>query len=408
MFDLMMSLSMAMDLISPELANHHKQVSYLSFALASEYGLSVEEQKNLVLAGAVHDIGAIRLKDRLELMKYLPENPHERSEFGYKLLKTMKVLLPIAEQVRFHHVYWDYGNGQKFNDHDVPLSSHILHLSDRISVLIDPSKNVLSQVRDIKNHIIEQKDKMFHPDLVDTFLNMADKEYLWLDMTSNYINSIILKSLEFEPLEQENLLDIAKLFSRIIDFRSPFTATHSSGLAVTATCIAKFSRFSDHDCAMMEMAGYLHDLGKLAVPAEILEKPQLLTAEDIHIVRAHTYYTYRILEQIEGLQEVNSWASFHHERMDGKGYPFHIKGENLSLGSRILAVADVFTALTEERPYREGLDEVKTMKIMKSMANSGTLDENIVNLVDSNFEIINNARAEAQESARHLHNEFNS
>ncbi|MCF7811403.1 HD domain-containing protein [bacterium] len=408
MFDLMMSLSMAMDIINPTLMNHHKQVAYLSHALALEYGLSDSERKNLVFAGSVHDIGALKLKERLELKNYMPENPHEHAEFGYRLLKTMEALSPEAELVRFHHVHWDKGQGLRFKGKDVPLGSHIIHLSDRISALIDPSRNILGQMKEIKNRIIEQKDKMFHPDLIDAFLSMSDKEYFWLDLTSNFIQDILSKELDFESLDQDNLLDLAKLFARIIDFRSPFTATHSSGLAAVSRGIAEYYGFPDHECLMMEIAGYLHDIGKLAVPAEILEKPEILTAEDIHIIRAHAYYTYRILGQIDGLKEVNEWASFHHERIDGKGYPFHIKGENLSVGSRILAVADVFTALTEERPYRDGLDEAKTMKIIKSMVKSGALDVNIVNLIDSKFEIINKSRAEAQESAWQLHREFHS
>ena len=149
----------------------------------------------------------------------------------------------------------------------------------------------------------------------------------------------------------------------------------------------------------MRLAGYLHDLGKLAVPSEILEKPDKLTAAEFAVIRSHTYYTYRVLEKISGLETVNEWASFHHERLNGDGYPFHRAGDTLSLGSRIMAVADVLTAITEDRPYRAGMAPEKAMGILTSMAEGGVLDPSVVELARVNFDQVNQARGLAQSSA---------
>ncbi|OQA12619.1 MAG: Cyclic di-GMP phosphodiesterase response regulator RpfG [bacterium ADurb.Bin363] len=156
----------------------------------------------------------------------------------------------------------------------------------------------------------------------------------------------------------------------------------------------------------MKVAGYLHDLGKLAVPTEILEKPGSLSYEDFSIVRSHTYYTYRTLENIAEFDIINNWASFHHERMDGRGYPFHLKKQDLSLGSRIMALADVFTALSEDRPYRKGMSPDRAMKIIEEMANNSSLDKNILSLLRDHFDEINTCRTYAQEAARKEYKDF--
>ena len=129
------------------------------------------------------------------------------------------------------------------------------------------------------------------------------------------------------------------------------------------------------DCALEHP-----DLGNLAVPAQILNKSGKLTHQQIDMIRTHTYNTYRVLEPVSSMKTINRWASYHHGRIDGQGYPFHISGEELSLGARIMAVADVFTALSEDRPYREEMDGESTMNIITNMANSGALAYQIVSL----------------------------
>jgi len=114
------------------------------------------------------------------------------------------------------------------------------------------------------------------------------------------------------------------------------------------------------------------------------------------VVRGHAYHTYRILSNIGGFEEITQWAAFHHERMNGTGYPFHHTGDALPLGSRIMAAADVFTALTENRPYREGMDKGETVTLLKEFAANGSLDPRIVPALIDDFDAIDRERAEAQ------------
>jgi HD-GYP domain-containing protein (c-di-GMP phosphodiesterase class II) len=401
LFDLVVSLSNAIDLVSPAVVGHHKQVAYIALSIGAALGLPMEQQIELVLAGALHDSGALSLRDRLDTLRFELENPHEHAELGYLLFQRFEPLSNIALLVRYHHVPWNEGGGHEFKGKQVPMCSHILHLADRIDVLISKQQEVLGQVKGIVERIKESSGKMFMPELVEVFMSLATKEYFWLDVVSPSIDSILSNRVRLATIEMgiESLLSLAKLFSHIIDFRSRFTATHSCGVVASAEALARFAGFSERECQMMRIAGYLHDLGKLAVPTEILEKPAKLTEEEFNVIRGHTFHTYRILEPIGDLDVINAWASFHHERLDGSGYPFHHKGQDLSLGSRIMAVADVFTAITEDRPYRKGMTSDRALQVLRQMAENSALDSRVVSLLGLHFDEINSLRVAAQEAS---------
>ena len=242
--------------------------------------------------------------------------------------------------LRYHPVPWSHGEGSKFRGSPVPLGSHMIHLADRIDVLTGRKNEVLGEAKGICERIEKESGRLFMPELVEVFLNSARKESFWLDIVYPSISQVLARKAKAVTLELdlEGLLSLAKLFSQIVDFRSRFTAVHSSGVAATAMALAGFCGFSEEDCRLMHIAGYLHDLGKLAVPAEILESPKRLGEDDFRITKSHTFYTCRILETISDLEVVTAWASCHHERLEGKGYPFHYGDKELSSGSRIMSV----------------------------------------------------------------------
>jgi HD-GYP domain-containing protein (c-di-GMP phosphodiesterase class II) len=400
--DLIMCLSDAMDFISPEVVDHHIQVAYIAFGIGDELGFSVEQKRDLVLAGALHDIGAFSLKERLDVLAFDAENTQKHADVGYSLLNIYKPLEGIASAVKFHHINWDQGKGSEVRKKQVPVAGHILHLADRVAVLVNRKQEVLGQAQKIRETVQEQSGKMFMPSLVDAFGRLALREYFWLDLVSPSLRAILSGRLKAVTigLDTEDLLGFSRLFARIIDFKSPFTATHSSGVAACAEILAGHSGFSRGDCTKMRIAGYLHDLGKLAVPVEILDKPSRLGRKEFNVIMHHAFYTRRILDAMPSLNSINAWASFHHERLDGSGYPFHLSGEDLPLGSQIMAVADVFTAVSENRPYRSGMTKGVALGVLEGMADDSALNPDIVSLLRRHYGEIDGARRTAQAAAR--------
>ena len=149
LFNMVMCLSNAMDLINQAVVDHHKRVAYIALSIAAEMGLSIEEQNNLILAGLLHDCGAFSLKERLDLLQFDAENPYKHAELGYILFKEFEPFSKIAILIRYHHTCWDEGRGSEFKGDEVPMGSYILHLADRVAVSIRREKEILGQVKGI-------------------------------------------------------------------------------------------------------------------------------------------------------------------------------------------------------------------------------------------------------------------
>jgi len=411
LFDMAMSLANAIDLVSPALANHHNRVAYIASSVASELGLPMEEQRDLMLAGALHDVGALSLKDRLEAMTFECswDGICQHGYLSCALLQAFGPFAAVAPLTRHHHTPWNgHEDPSLSRDEDVPMGSHILHLADRVAVLVDERRGITEQAGEIVERVRSQSGKRFCPQLVEAFLGLSATDSFWPELTSPSLSSVLgrrFRSATVE-LDLEGILSLARLFGQIIDFRSRFTATHSCGVAAIAEALAGIVGFSERERGLIKAAGYLHDLGKLAVPPSILEKPGKLTDSEFSIMKNHAYHTFRVLQPVDALHAVAEWASFHHERLDGSGYPFHRRGRSLPLGSRIIAVADVFAALTESRPYRTEVPNDEALRLLRRLARDGALDSNVVALLLLHYRDLSSVRREAELAAARAYQEF--
>lgn len=398
MYDLIISITNLSDMINSWVTNHNRQVAYLSYRIAQSFGLSVEQQRDIFLAGLLHDIGAFSTSERMELLHGEPKNVHEHAFIGASALEHFAPLRNEAVIVRYHHVPWDHGKGREFLGGNVPLASHIVHLADRIAVSIDEKSDVIGQIKSVCGQIEQQSGTLFMPELVDAFLRISDRECVWLDTVYNPLLTILPSMMVFDTMELtlDEVIELTEIFANLIDFRSPFTAKHSLGVAAVAERLAELVGFSENECKMMLVAGNLHDLGKLAVSNEILEKTAALGAEEYNQIRSHTFYTYRTLQPIKGFETINTWASLHHERLNGTGYPFHLKAEEIPLGSRVMAVADVFTAITEDRPYRKGMDKAQVLNVVTDMMHNGSLCPYVSTILIDRLDELDELRSAAQ------------
>ena len=408
LFDLITCVSDTVDLFSPAMTNHHMQVAYIAHSIASELGLPESERRAVLVAGSLHDIGAFSVKERMDTLQFEVNQPHYHARAGYQLLRAFPPFAEVATMVRYHHVPWNDGAGAVFEGEPVPMGSRILHVADRIAILVRPQEIILWQAERISKRIVAMTPSLFSPDAVEAFRRLSGKDYFWFDVASQSVGTVLRRRVVLDTLEldMDGLSSLANLFRRMIDFRSRFTASHSSGVAASAMALARLAGFSERECRLVEISGHLHDLGKLGIPQEILEKPAHLDEHEYDIMRSHVYHTFRILEPVVDLDTIRTWGALHQEYLDGTGYPFRLTAKDLPPGSRLLTVADIFTALTEDRPYREGLPAEKAMGILQKLSEHGKLDPDLVAVLKANFDDINQRRVAAQTAAEDEYRQF--
>ncbi|MEA4926959.1 MAG: HD domain-containing protein [Syntrophomonadaceae bacterium] len=407
LYEMLLCITNSVDLVAPQLANHHQQVAFLAYHLAKAMGLPKAEQQQIIIEGMLHDIGALDVAERLAVIEEEPITVNGHAFRGAKLLEYFDPFRSIAEAVRYHHIKWQDVDDGKFKGIHIPLASHILYLADRTCVLINKNNEVLPQIPEIMSNILSKKGSHFMPKAVEAMESLSPIEHIWLALAGktpiNYLPSEILNMTD---LDLDNLIELARMFSRIIDFRSHFTATHSAGVAKTAEKLGELCGFSSNECKMILIAGYLHDLGKLAIDNTLLEKPAALTEKEFDIIRSHTFFTYELLNVSDSITTIKKWASFHHEKLNGQGYPFHLTGEDIPLGARIMAVADIFTAVTENRPYRPGMEKEKVIGVLESMVNDGSICSNVVSILKNNFDLLTEICKAHQQIAERDYKDF--
>jgi putative nucleotidyltransferase with HDIG domain len=151
----------------------------------------------------------------------------------------------------------------------------------------------------------------------------------------------------------------------VIDAKSPFTYRHSERVAEIAVSAGEALGLTPLALRDLRRAALLHDIGKLGVSNRTLDKPGRLTVEELAVVRRHPEWTEEILGRVSRFDELAAVAAAHHERLDGSGYHRGVRGRALGRGARILAVADVFEAMTAERPYRAALPVEQALELME-------------------------------------------
>lgn len=234
--DLLLCMSNAQDLMSPHLSKHHEKVAYLAFRLAEQMKLPTEQQKDIFLAALVHDIGALSVDEKLDIIENESITINNHAWKGAKLIEKFYPLQKASYIIKFHHIPWNSGVGHIFKGEEVPIESHIIHLADRVCAMIRSDRTVISKLPEIISAIRSKSDSVFIPEIVEALQKLSTKEYIWLDLISDSPVKTMKNNdlLGVINLDIDDVIELALIFSQIIDFRSPFTARHSAGVAKTA------------------------------------------------------------------------------------------------------------------------------------------------------------------------------
>ncbi|BBE29954.1 HDIG domain-containing protein [Tepiditoga spiralis] len=363
---------------------HSIDVAKLSVSIAEELAPGKFSKSIVYFCGLMHDIGFLLKEIILEnididkdyILNYKTlasieelDKKNFHSYLSASVLKYFKRFIPhdYLTAIENHH---KEDNELIYESDEVKMLSKIFHVADKLSVIYRVNLESPEIGMEKMDEFIDNCG--FFKTSIKNIIN-DDMNYLYLfDGNLNlkrYFNvDISLTLYEF--------MDFLKLISMIIDFRSPYTLNHTVSVSNVAKEIAK-EMLDDYDANLLYMAGLMHDIGKIKTPLYILHKEGGLSYYEMNIMRKHVGETFRIFENFCSLKEIVLIASQHHEKLDGSGYPWGLSASQLSIGARILQIADMYVALREDRPYREGMSVEKALGIIEDMVEKNKLDKKV-------------------------------
>jgi HD-GYP domain-containing protein (c-di-GMP phosphodiesterase class II) len=299
-----------------------------------------------------------------------------RCEQGADIAQQLGFNDNVCDGIRALDEHWN-GNGSpyKLKGDDIPLLARIALLAQVVDVFYASGGQRLAIYT-----VNQRRNTWFDPRLVDIFSRVALMPELWNGLDDP---DIAQRILALEPSCAVRLVDEAEIerlagaFAAVIDAKSPYTFGHSSRVSQYAVRIADQLGMSTQQQTWLRHAALLHDIGKLGVSNSILDKPDKLTDAEFEQVKLHPVYSMAILSKVGIFDSLAPVASGHHERLDGKGYPWGLKGEQIDLATRIISVADVFDAVSAERPYRSAMPIPHALGILDGMVGDA-LDGDLV------------------------------
>jgi len=323
----------------------------------------------------LHEGLATRFRSLLNIFQNGGEIARElietRCQRGAEIALQLRFSQAVADGIQSLDEHWD-GSGKPagLRGEAIPIGARIALMAQVIDVFH------LSGGPAIARHEVDRRaGGWFDPELARCFETLAARPQFWQGLESRHIDRIVF-DLEparlSRPLDDDYLDDIAAAFGQIVDAKSPYTSGHSARVALYTDMIAETLGLTAERRRWLKRGALLHDLGKLGVSNSILDKPGKLDEQEWIAMRRHASLTGEILSRIDVFAELAQVAAAHHERLDGKGYPHGLAAAQICLETRIITTADIFDAITADRPYRAAVPVDRTLQIM-----AGDLDRAI-------------------------------
>ncbi|MBO5560487.1 MAG: HD domain-containing protein [Firmicutes bacterium] len=408
--DMLFSLSEALDIVEHEMtgvqSDHGKHVAYMTALMGIAAGFEGEELSDLACVAMLHDnafteyareefsagnvVDVYELKKRADLLNgddyicFISGSRH--SAAGERNIALIPFGTDVKNVILYHHENADGTGPFKKTAAETNFKSQIVHLADTIDVIWNINTLTEREFEGMYEKICSLSGKMFSKESVELFkkgikfedflrFQQYGAEKLLRDMTG----------VGEKDYTDEQIHDIAVFFAGIVDCKSSFTRTHCIGAAEKADVMTKFYGFDADKSIRFYLSAALHDIGKLIIQNDILEKRGKLDDNEFANIKTHAAATYEILSKIEGFEDITRWASNHHEKLNGRGYPRGLSADELTLEDRLMACLDIYQALTEPRPYKAPISHKKAIEIMEEMADNNEIDKNIVADIDKCF-----------------------
>ena len=365
-----LGLVLEYDLNDNSVHQHAIRVGEMCAIIAEKVGLPPQKIQQLYYTGLIHDIGKIAIDTNILMQKRkLTENEfslvRNHSIIGGKIAAALPELSDLAFWIRWHHEKWDgTGYPDRLIGEQIPVEVQILSAVDCFDSLQTPrlDRDKLS-IEESESLIKKERGISFNPVIVDLVSDMImSKEIIpgkssdkFLEIKEKYINRDYRSGDEgyWAGIGMVGMYPILRLFARVIDAKHGYTQGHSTRVSILSKYIAKKAGFSSADIIKVEVAGLLHDAGKISIPNDVLDKINSPDFNEWLIIKNHPVHSYNILKHIYLMSEIADITRQHHERLDGSGYPGGYSENNIGLLAQVIAVSDSFDAMTSNRAYRK-------------------------------------------------------
>lgn len=347
------------------LRNHGPRVAVLANRIGIEMGLDADTCAELIFAAVLSDMGMVGLAEDAwenpvpELSDDVRARVRKHPERSQERVRQIPHFEALGSLIRHHHEWW---NGSGYPDglagESIPIGAQVLRLADTVTALGTerPHRGALAPP-EIREIVRDGAGVEFGPDVVRAFFNLRDEGHVG-SLAPGLFRGLVLAAVErLVPLQipEPSSNQLLTIMANLIDAKDPYTAGHSRRVALLAVSVADQMGLPGDVKSQLWACGYLHDLGKLAVPLRVLAKEGRLTDEEFDYIRAHPGDGAGLLEGIPPLRHLTPAVRHHHERWDGKGYPDGLREEEIPMEAQIMAVCDAYDAMTSRRAYRDSL-----------------------------------------------------
>lgn len=363
--------------VDTRLVDHGKRVAYLTAKMLEVEGTrSPKERRDICYLALLHDVGAYKTEEISRLLQFETQNVWGHSIYGYLFMHHLSPIRALAPAILYHHSPWE-----DIADANLPCKdlAQIISLADRVDVLTGAESRCGVH---LYGYLKGARGVKFSDEVVDLFLE-TDRHW---DLRETIRGP--LEFSDFEPeadMSAEEIDAYLEMLIYAIDFRSQHTVTHTLTTTGISDELARRAGLSGEDLLHVHYGAMLHDLGKIGIPVEILEFPGKLSAQAMDIMRTHVDLTEEILAGTID-DATTRIALRHHEKLDGSGYPRGLRGEELTKAERIVAVADIASALLGARSYKEAFPKQRALTILRQDAAAGLVDADVVRLLEESFD----------------------
>jgi HD-GYP domain-containing protein (c-di-GMP phosphodiesterase class II) len=380
-------ISNALDIIEGEMIGvseyHSLRTAVLCAAIGQELGFDDDSLSALAVCALFHDNSLTEYLLSETPGENQPRNIRLHCEYGQRNVEWLPFKKDISGFVLYHHERADGSGAFGKKEGGYPLEAGLIALADSLDVHMRLGQIPVSDLPKVHAYLKDISGTAASGQTAALMAEVIDEEML-LSLQNDRIHDTIEKAIPVWTVSPADpiIMRIARMVARVIDYKSAFTRKHTKQIAYRSWVMSEYYGYDLPQRAQLYLAAGLHDIGKIATPIGVLEKPGSLTPEEFAIIKKHVYYTHLWLKDIPGLEDIARWAADHHETLDGKGYSFGKPAEELDFNARLLACIDIYQAVSEERPYHPTRSHEDTIPILYSMADKGKIDPGIVKDMD--------------------------